>query len=148
MSLSQRKNVRFSLDLSATLVKAPGNSRRTEIQQISVGGCLTGRIENIFVGDEFRLEIDLPNGNRLPLECKAIYRFDESGIGARFIDITQFEQELVAKIIKDRLENEGMPVPSDDSFIPVPESELSDLPAERAIRPEREDILDNIMRSD
>ena len=76
MSISNRKHIRFSLDIPATLVTRYGERQETILQQISIGGCFTGWEENIFPGDEFRLEVGLPNGNRLPLRCKAVYRFD------------------------------------------------------------------------
>ncbi len=91
------------------LVSKYGERRITLLQQISIGGCFTDWEENIYPGDEFRLEIDLPNGNRLPLKCKAIYRFEDTGIGVRFVDITQFEQEFISKIISERMRREGLP---------------------------------------
>ena len=87
-----------------------GEKRRTLLQQISVGGCFTQWEESIYAGDEFRLEIELPNGNRLPLKCKALYRFEDSGIGVRFVDISGFEQELVSEIIADRMAKEQLPI--------------------------------------
>jgi len=52
----------------------------------------------------------LPNKNRLPLMCKVIYKFEGTGVGVKFYEITNFEQELLAKIISERLENEGLPL--------------------------------------
>ncbi len=110
MSINQRKHVRFSLDIPAVLITKYGEKQHTLLQQISVGGCFTDWEENIYAGDEFRLEIELPNKNRLPLSCKAVYRFEDSGIGVKFLDISQFEQELVSKIIAYRMEAEGVPL--------------------------------------
>ena len=95
MSLNQRQHTRFSLDIPATIYSKYGEIQETLLQQISIGGCFTDWEENIYAGDEFRIEIELPNKNRLPLSCKAIYRFENTGIGVRFTDISQFEQELV-----------------------------------------------------
>ncbi len=66
------------------------------------------RDENVYVGDEFRLLLQLPNRNYLPLICKALYKFADNGIGTRFLDITQFEQELLAKIISNTLGKQGV----------------------------------------
>ena len=66
--------------------------------------------ENIFVGEEFRLEVQLPNKNWLPLYCKVLYKTEEIGIGAKFLNITRFEQELLAKIISHSLEASNLPV--------------------------------------
>lgn len=90
-------------------VSKTGERLATEIGQISVGGCLVKAGPSVFVGDEFRLEIELPNGNRLPVRCKAVYKFDDLGIGAKFLDITRFEQELVSRTIAHRLDQEGLP---------------------------------------
>ena len=109
MSINQRKHIRFSLDIPATIVNKYGERQETVLQQVSIGGCFTGWEENILAGDEFRLEIELPNKNRLPLDCKAIYRFEDTGIGISFTDICQFEQELISSIIANRMEQEGIP---------------------------------------
>jgi hypothetical protein len=110
MSINQRRHTRFSLDIPAELITKFGERQVTLLQQISIGGCFTSWEENIYTGDEFRLEIELPNKNRLPLKCKAIYRFPDTGIGVKFFDITKFEQELLCKVISDRLRVEGIPL--------------------------------------
>jgi hypothetical protein len=113
MPIDQRQHVRFSLDIPAVLITSSGQRQGTTLQQISVGGCFTGWEESIFPGDEFRLEVPLPNGNRLPLACKAIYRFENTGTGVKFVDITAFEQSLLAKMIVARLAAEGLPIAID-----------------------------------
>lgn len=118
------------------------------LQQISVGGCFTGWEENIFIGDEFRMEIGLPNGNLLPLQCKALYRFDHTGIGVKFLDITQFEMELISKIIAFRLEEEGVPLQI-DPFNPPPVFVRDDAsPRIVDIRQKRDAVLQRIMAGD
>ncbi|MGI8470496.1 MAG: PilZ domain-containing protein [Pyrinomonadaceae bacterium] len=110
MSIEQRQFIRFSLDLPAFSFKHNGEAVRTFVQQISIGGCLTEWSEDIFTGDNFRIEIELPNRNRLPLLCKALYKFEGRGIGAKFSDITRFEQELIGQIISYSLESDGLPL--------------------------------------
>ena len=148
MSINQRKHVRFSLDIPAILITKYGEKQQTLLQQISIGGCFTDWEENIYAGDEFRLEIELPNKNRLPLSCKAIYRFENTGIGVRFLNISQFEQELVSKIIAHRLEVEGVPL----SVSPFDEPATFDA-AERAPRlisprEQREEMLSEAMATE
>ncbi len=146
MSINQRQHIRFSLDIPATLVSTYGDRQETQLQQISIGGCFTDWEENIFPGDEFRLEIELPNQNRLPLACKAIYRFDNSGIGVRFTDISQFEQELISSIIANRLEMEGLPIEVDPFAQPNPSAPLSR--EKETERQTRERMLDETMASE
>lgn len=117
-SVPQRRYLRFSLDLPAFYVDEKGRRSETTIHQISLGGCLVDWSDEIFVGDEFRLEIPLPKGNFLPLVARALYKFPGKGIGAKFLDITEFEQKLIAKIIAEKLEKEGLPTV--DPFAPPP----------------------------
>ena len=119
MSINQRQHIRFSLELPAIIYSKFGEKRETRLQQISIGGCFTGWEENIHVGDEFRMEIELPNKNFLPLYCVARYRFDHTGIGVQFIDICEFEQSLISKIIAHKLDTEGVPLEA-DPFVPPP----------------------------
>ena len=148
MSINQRQHIRFSLDIPAIIYLKFGEKQETRLQQISIGGCFTGWEENILIGDEFRMEIELPNGNFLPLQCRALYRFDHTGIGVKFIDICEFEQELISKIIAHRLEIEGVPLQIDPFMLPP--TFISDDPGPRIeeIRQKRDSILEKIMAVD
>jgi hypothetical protein len=143
MSVIQRKHTRFSLEIPATIITHHGERQETVLQQISVGGCFTGWEENIYTGDEFRLEIPLPNGNRLPLSCRAVYRFENTGVGVKFLDVSRFEQALVSKIITERLKAEGLPLPVDPfSQPPSMNPPAADASDERATR---DALLEDIM---
>ena len=109
MSIEQRRHIRFSLDIPAVRYTKYGERLEIVINQISIGGCLVETEENIFVGEEFRLEVRLPNKNWLPLYCKVLYKTESVGIGAKFLNITRFEQELLAKIISQSLETSNLP---------------------------------------
>src|SRR4051812_32863209 len=106
MSVEKRRFIRFSLDIPITRITDDGEAFSSYLRQVSVGGCLSDWEDTLFEGDQFRMEIQLPNKNRLPLMCKAIYRFHGKGVGIKFSEITQFEQELLAQIISEHLENE------------------------------------------
>ena len=148
MSINQRQHIRFSLNLPAVIQLKSGERRETELQQISIGGCFTGWEDEILTGDEFRLEIELPNGNSLPLACKALYRFDHTGIGVKFRDISRFEQLLVTRIIAHKLEMEGVPLQIDP--FTVPPTYINDDPSPRIadIRQKRDALLAKIMAVD
>jgi len=148
MSILQRKYTRFSLEIPAVIYTKFGERHETVLQQISIGGCFTGWEENIFIGDVFRLEIELPNKNRIPLTCKAIYRFDETGIGVKFIDISEFEQSLVTKVISTKLAAEGLPMP-DDLFLREAVPTVDDnVPKITNVRRDKEEMLERIMSGD
>lgn len=147
MPIEQRQHTRFSVEIPAVIFTKYGERQETVLQQISIGGCFTGWEENIFAGDEFRIEVVLPNGNRLPLLCKAVYRFENTGVGVRFIDITEFEQSLVAKIIIEKLRSEGMPTDV-DLFTSSATAEKDQTPRITDARQEREDKLERVMSSE
>jgi len=118
MSIEKRQFIRFSLDIPAIRYTKYGEAVETMIRQISIGGCLAEWDENVYVSDEFRMLIQLPNKNYLPLISKAVYKFADDGIGTKFLDITQFEQELLAKIISNTLEKQGLPLQVDPFAVP------------------------------
>lgn len=113
MAIEQRQHIRFSIDIPAVRYTKRGEKFDVELQQISIGGCLLNIDENIAAGEEFRMLIQLPNGNWLPLSCKAIYEIKDTGIGVRFDDVTRFEQELLAAIISANLKQSGLPMQVD-----------------------------------
>lgn len=118
MSISQRQHIRFSLDIPAVRLTKYGEKLETVLQQISIGGALLEWEDTLYTGENFRLEIKLPNGNWLPLNCKVLYKFEDNGIGVKFLDITRFEQELVGRIISSKLEKEGLPMQVDPFATP------------------------------
>ena len=143
MGIEQRRHIRFSLDIPAVRYTRYGEAVETTISQISVGGCLTEWDENVYTGDEFRLLVQLPNRNFLPLVCKAMYQFDDNGIGAKFSDITQFEQDLLAKIISHTLSKQGLPLQVDPFALPK-------MPAQKQVpkitnsRRQKDELLEEI----
>ncbi len=145
MSIEHRRHIRFSLDIPAVRFTKYGEAADILLNQISIGGCLTEWDETVFVGDEFRLLIRLPNQNFLPLTCKALYRFEGNGIGARFLAITQFEQELVSKIIAQTLERQGLTLEADPFALPKKTLNRNEVPKVTDSRQQKEEILDEIL---
>lgn len=148
MSINQRQHIRFSLDIPAIIHTKFGEKQETRLEQISIGGCFTGWEENIYVGDEFRMEIELPNKNYLPLQCKALYRFDHTGIGVKFIDICEFEQELISRIIANKLELVGVPLQIDPFTLPPTFVGEDPSPRITDIKQKRDAVLQRIMSAD
>lgn len=146
MAIEQRRHIRFSLDIPAVRYTKLGEARETMISQISIGGCLAGWDENLYVGDEFRLLLPLPNKNYLPLSCKTLYKFADNGVGTKFLDITQFEQELLAKTIAHILKEQGLPLQV-DPFATPRRLILDEPPRITDIRQQRDEILDSILSS-
>ena len=118
MSIENRRFIRFSLDVPALRRGERWAPVLTTIKQISVGGCLLDWEEGAKIGDEFRLELELPNGNHLPVRCLAVYQFEGSRIGAKFLDLSAFEQELIGQIISESLEKEGLPLTLNPFAVP------------------------------
>jgi hypothetical protein len=145
MSIEQRQHVRFSLDIPAIRYTKYGEASEILLSQISIGGCLTEWDENVYLGDEFRLLIRLPNKNFLPLTCKVLYKFEGNGIGAQFLSITQFEQELLSKVISQSLENLGLPTNVNPFAEPKKSSNKNETPKITDSRRQKEDVLDEIL---
>jgi hypothetical protein len=148
MSISQRKHIRFSLDIPAIIYTKYGERQETRLEQISIGGCFTGWEENIYIGDEFRMEIELPNKNYLPLYRRALYRIEHTGIGVKYIGITEFEQELISRIIAHKLEEEGVPLQTDPFTLPPTFATEQPSPRVTDIRQKRDAVLEKIMSGD
>ncbi|MFL6374147.1 MAG: hypothetical protein ACJ73D_05725, partial [Pyrinomonadaceae bacterium] len=92
--------------------------------------------------------IQLPNANYLPLASKALYRFDNAGIGVKFTDISHFEQQLITRIIAHKLDIEGVPLQIDP--FTTPPTYINDDPSPRIadIRQKRDALLAKIMAVD
>lgn len=147
MSIEQRRHIRFSLDIPAIRHTKYGEKIETVINQISIGGCLLESDESILIGDEFRLEIRLPNKNWLPLYCKVLYKMEDVGIGAQFMNITRFEQELLAKIISQSLESSGLPLQVSPFENPLKSKKTKDLNM-KDMRIEKEELFERIFSLD
>ena len=147
MSIEKRRHTRFSLDIPAIRYTRYGEAIETVLSQISIGGCLAEWDENVFVGEEFRLMVRLPNKNFLPLTGKALYRFADNGIGTKFLDITQFEQELLSRIISHNLEQQGLPLMI-DPFAQPKDFNKNNLPSLTDSRWRREEILEDILSTE
>ena len=132
------------MDIPATRYTKYGEAVETIISQISIGGCLAEWDESVYIGDEFRLLLELPDKNFLPLTCKALYKFPDNGIGTKFLDITQFEQELLAKIISHSLEMQGLPLQVDPFALPRKSVSVG-VPQVSDSRREKDEILENIL---
>lgn len=147
MSIEQRRHIRFSLDIPGIRYTKFGEKYETALQQVSIGGCLLDWDERIYTGEEFRLLVQLPNKNWLPLLCKTIYKFDESGIGAKFLDISRFEQDLIAKIITQRLAEDGLPLQV-SPFQQPPKFKHFTAPTITDPQRQREEMLEEILSSE
>lgn len=147
MSIEQRRHIRFSLDIPAIRYTKYGEKMETSLAQISIGGCLIESDENIYIGDEIRLEIQLPNKNWLPLYCKVLYATEDAGVGVKFLNVTRFEQELVAKIISHNLEKSGLPLQI-NPFENPPNFRTSVEPRFSDKRREREEMIEKIMSTE
>ena len=150
MSLSQRQHIRFSLDLPAIRYNKFGEKQEVLLHQISVGGCLLEWDDSILTGEVFRLEIQLPNTNWLPLACKVLYKFEDNGIGAKFIEISKFEQELLSRVITHYLAQAGLPMQIDPFSQPPKFAELPRKkdPSITDNRKQQDEMLEQIMSSE
>jgi hypothetical protein len=109
VSYESRQYIRFSITLQARRQVLGDRISPVLIKQISLGGCMVEWDENVTIGEKIRVEVLLTNGNWLPLAGKVLYRMPENGLGMKFQEITQFEQELLANLIQKQMEKRGLP---------------------------------------
>jgi hypothetical protein len=84
----------------------------------------------------------------VPLTCRIVYCFENSCVGAKFVDITKFEQDLVAKTIAYRLELDGLPLPI-DAFEKPPTFDEADVTLKVSTERDRyEEKLEEVMTLD
>ena len=108
MLTERRKYQRYPLTLTTQKTEENGTVTELRILEMSVGGCFLQWFAGAELGDNFRLKIPLLNRNFLPVFCKVIYRFPNKGIGIKFVNLTKFEQDLIAEIIFAHVRNENL----------------------------------------
>ncbi len=150
MPINQRRHIRLTLDIPAFRFSKAGEKISTLMYQISIGGCLIEWDEGFKKDEIFRLEIQLPNKNWLPLQCKVLYLVKEDGIGAQFQDISQFEQELIVQVMSETLAEEGIPMKVDPfsqpKFFDSTETKISEI--EYKVEEESEEISEENLESE
>jgi PilZ domain len=109
VSSETRQYIRFYITLQARRKIFGAGISPVLVKQISLGGCMVEWDENVSIGDKIRIEVLLANGNWLPLIGKVLYRMPENGLGIKFQEITQFEQEILADLIQKQMERRGLP---------------------------------------
>lgn len=119
MSTSQRQYTRFALDVEARVRTAAGERVEAAIADLSLGGCLFEGVWVEAAGERFGVEIRLPNGNWLPLECVRV-RCEDDAVAVQFTDVTLFQQDLLASVISHASRKAGIPERTDLLAAPMP----------------------------
>ncbi len=88
-----------SLNIPAFRTTVEGERRETIVQQINIDDFLIELEEKIEPDEEFRIEIEMPNKNLLPLTCRTVERTEKEGNNYEMIDLTEFEIDLIGEIL-------------------------------------------------
>jgi len=88
-----------SLNIPAFRTTEEGERRETIVQQINIDDFLIELEEKIEPNEEFRIEIEMPNKNWLPLTCRTVERPEKEGNNYEMIDLTEFEIDLIGEIL-------------------------------------------------
>ncbi len=122
MSSKQLPSHENSLNIPAFRFTEKGEKVETIVREINLDDFLIMLEENIQPVEDFRLEIQLPDQNWLPLVCKSVERESDADVScAKLIDITDFELELLGHVLEH--EDDLLDVPK---YIPL-ESGLEEL---------------------
>lgn len=116
MSIEQRRYERFTIVLPAFRLMQNGERQSVALKQISILGCFLEWDEDLAIGDKFRLELVLPNQNRLPILCQTIYRLPDMGLGIKFVNVSRFEQDLISQLIVFEHEKNNLPFKNPFNF--------------------------------
>jgi hypothetical protein len=107
---TNRRYERFNIIIPARRYFSLRQYVDVNVTQISIAGGMIEWHESFKIGEHFRLELQLVRGNWLPIQTKVLYRFKNSAVGIKFLNLTKFEEELIADAILEKLENEGLPL--------------------------------------
>lgn len=88
-----------SLNIPAFRINEEGEKRETIVQQINIDDFLIELEEKIEADEEFRIEVEMPNKNWLPLTCRVAERPEKEGNNYEMIDLTEFEIDLIGEIL-------------------------------------------------
>lgn len=119
MSTAQREFTRFAVFIEARIRTANDERVSAVIGDIGLGGCFFDGLWVEAAGEKFGVELRMPNGNWLPIECERV-RQEDGGVGVKFIDVTLFQQDLLAGVIADAARKAGIPERTDLLAAPVP----------------------------
>ena len=119
MSTPQRQYTRFTLEIEARIRTAAGERVEAVVSDIGLGGCFFEGLWVEAAGERFSVEIRMPNGNWLPIDCERV-RQEDGGVGVRFIEVTLFQQDLLAGVIATAARKAGIPERTDLLAAPVP----------------------------
>jgi hypothetical protein len=100
MTMENRGDERKPFRAEIVLEFASGK-RQERISDISAGGCYVESIISVQVGDEIKVELLAPNGDRLPFTGQIAYHFDGMGFGVKFTDLTDEQKKFLEKITGD-----------------------------------------------
>ena len=103
----RRRFQRFFVPFFARREGVDGKPTLFSVKEISIAGCFAVWDE-ARAGETIRFELPLSNGNWMPVNGKVVYRLSD-GIGVKFVMPTQFEQELIAEVIRYQLKQAGLP---------------------------------------
>lgn len=107
------------MEVEARIRPDSGERVGAVVSDISLGGCFFEGLWVEAAGEAFSVELRMPNGNWLPLECERV-RCEDGGVGVRFTDVTLFQQELLAKVISAAAAKAGVPEKTDLLAAPMP----------------------------
>lgn len=98
---------------------AAGERVEVAVPDIGLGGCFFEGLWVEAAGERFGVELRMPDGNWLPLDCERV-RQEDGGVGVRFVDVTLFQQDLLARVLAAAARKAGIPERTDLLAAPVP----------------------------
>ena len=71
----------------------------SRISDISMSGCYVESLAQVTVGERIRFQIQMPNGQWVPLTGVVVYQHPQVGFGVNFTTLTERVKGLLAELI-------------------------------------------------
>jgi hypothetical protein len=103
MSQDRRRSPRLRTNLK-TYWESGAERHEGVVLNLSVTGCFIVTPANVLAGTVIRVEVGQPNLLHMTLEGRAVHILKGRGVGVRFKDMTLTQQALLAKLLKNIIE--------------------------------------------
>ncbi|MEP6706071.1 MAG: PilZ domain-containing protein [Pyrinomonadaceae bacterium] len=94
----RRRNERVPLPMEVDW-EGDSGKHRSRISDISISGCYVESLAQVTVGERVRFQIQLPNGEWLPLIGAVVYVHPQVGFGVNFSTLTERVKDLLAELM-------------------------------------------------
>ena len=94
----RRRDERVPLPMEVAW-EGDSGKHKSRISDISMSGCYVESLAQTTIGERVRFQIQLPNGQWLPLSGAVVYQHPQVGFGVNFTTLTDRVKDLLAELM-------------------------------------------------